>query len=180
MKKNNKINKLRTTTALTLLTAITFFAQTHAIVATTSNNSLTPVASVAKVCTIAATAMTFTAYLELELTQTTTLTATCTNGTTGTISIADATDGPDAGSYKLIRATTNGAATENYLKITFKKTSNNDAMYSGAANGTLSHVGTGSAVTTDLGITGTIDAGQTSRTAGTFSKVVTLNITYAG
>ena len=181
MKKNNKINKLKTTTALTLLTAITFFAQTHAVDATTSNNSLTPTASVARACAITATPMTFGSYLESEITATTTVTVTCTNGTDGSIAMTDATDGPDAGSYKLIRVTApvnDGSLPENYLKITFKKTSNSDAMYSGT--GTISVTGTGSAVTTGLGLTGTISAGQTSRTAGTFSKLITLTVTYTG
>ena len=83
-------------------------------------------------------------------------------------------DGVTASTYKLIRATTDGSASANYIEASFTKSAGS-TMTAGAA--TITGTGTGSAATAGT-ITGSIAASQTGKTAGTFSKTMTLNIVY--
>jgi spore coat protein U-like protein len=119
--------------------------------------------------------MQFSAYTETLITATTDVTANCTFGTTGTITLTTLADGT-SNSYKLVRTGGSASTANDVLEVSFKKTSDSTALYSGS--GSFSVTGTGSAVTSSALITGTIAASQTAKTAGTFSKSLTLTVTY--
>jgi spore coat protein U-like protein len=96
----------------------------------------------------------------------------CTNNTTYSISFTNSDH--TTGMYKLTRDSTDGVATTNYLNIWFKN----------AAAATMSNIGatiigTGSGISATAGtVTGVIPASQLGRFAGTFAKVMTMQITY--
>jgi spore coat protein U-like protein len=115
--------------------------------------------------------MAFGAYDGTLATATSVVTANCTNGTTYNISFNDTPDATPA--YYLVR--TGGASTTlaDRLNVTF--TNGVSTMTNAAA--TISGSGTGSSATAGT-ITGTLAASQTGKTAGTFSKTMTLNIIY--
>jgi spore coat protein U-like protein len=174
--KKSKMSLAKSTTALTCLVGVLIVTSEPglAVVSTTSTGSLAVSTSVDSTCTVSAASMTFAAYTGSLITATSVITANCTNGTAYTISFNDAADGVTASTYKLIRATTDGSASANYLEVSFTKSAGS-TMTAGAA--TITGTGTGSAATAGT-ITGSIAASQTGRTAGTFSKTMTLNIVY--
>jgi spore coat protein U-like protein len=133
-------------------------------------------ATISSTCTISASTMTFATYSTSEITATSDLTVNCTSGATFTTYITDSPDGGDSLSYKLVKYGTDGSSTANYLLMRLKKNnSSGAAMTSGTA--TFTGTGTGSGVSVGA-IYGIITASQTGRSAGTFSKVYTLNIDY--
>ena len=170
--KNSKMSLAKSTTALTCLVGSLII--TSELAAATATGSLVVGTSVATVCTVSAATMDFAAYTGSPITATSVVTANCTNGTPFTISFNDASDGVTASTYKLIRATTDGSASANYIEASFTKSAGS-TMTAGAA--TITGTGTGSAATAGT-ITGSIAASQTGKTAGTFSKTMTLNIVY--
>ena len=175
--KNKKIKAFSTSALTTLLGALLVVTNISSSSATTSSDSTFDAsASVASSCIISATAMTFSAYTETLITATTDVTANCTFGTTGTITLTTVADATTANYYKLVRAGGSASTANDVLEVSFKKTSDSTALYSGS--GSFSVTGTGSAVTSSALITGTIAASQTAKTAGTFSKSLTLTVTY--
>jgi spore coat protein U-like protein len=174
--KNKKIKAFSTSALTTLLGALLVVTNISSSSATTSSDStFAASASVASSCIISATPMTFSAYTETLITATTDVTANCTFGTTGTITLTTVADGT-SNSYKLVRTGGSASTANDVLEVSFKKTSDSTALYSGS--GSFSVTGTGSAVTSSALITGTIAASQTAKTAGTFSKSLTLTVTY--
>jgi len=175
--KNKKIKAFSTSALTTLLGTLLVVTNISSSSATTSTNTFTADATVGSSCTISASNMTFAAYTETLITATTDVTVNCTFGTAGIFGLTTVADGT-SNAYKLIRS--GGDATGNtasdVLQVSFKKTSDSTALYSGT--GTFSVTGTGSAVTNAGLITGTIAASQTGKTAGTFSKSLTLTVTY--
>jgi len=170
--KNSKMSLAKSTTALTCLVGSLII--TSELAAATATGSLVVGTSVATVCTVSAASMDFAAYTGSLITATSEVTANCTNGTPFTISFAAATDGITANTYKLIRGTTDGSQTADYIEVSFTKSIGN-TMTAGAASITGS--GTGSAAAAGT-ITGSIAQSQTGRTAGSFAKTMTLNIVY--
>jgi hypothetical protein len=174
--KNNKKIKSRSTSALTsLLSAIAIVANITSAYAVTSDSTFTATASVAASCSVSAADMGFSSYTGSSITADSIVSANCSNPTSATISIATGADGETLNSYKLIRQSGSGAVTADVIEVSFAKTSDSTALYSGS--GSFTTTGTGSTVSVGT-IRGTIAAGQTGKTAGTFEKVITLNIVY--
>lgn len=171
--KKSKMSLAKSTTALTCLVGVLIVTSEPGLAVTTTGTMYVST-SVASTCTVNATSMSFAAYTGLLITATSEITANCTNGTAYTISFNDAADGVTASTYKLIRATTDGSASANYIEASFTKSAGS-TMTAGAA--TITGTGTGSNATAGT-ITGSIAASQTGKTAGTFSKTMTLNIVY--
>jgi spore coat protein U-like protein len=115
--------------------------------------------------------MTFGAYSATLITANSVVTASCTNGTTYTISFNETPDATPA--YYLYRGGTVSATASDQLLVTF---TNGAATMTNAA-ATISGTGTGSPATAGT-ITGSIAQSQTGKTAGTFSRTMTLNIVY--
>jgi spore coat protein U-like protein len=172
MKQNKKFITAQTTTALTSLIALLIVSNNASAATTSSTFTAQTVAENA--CTLAATTMTFgSAYNLTQLTQSSDIVVNCTANATFSIYFTDAADGVGSGQYKLIRTTTDGTASANFLNIAFNNGTNTMTLNGATITGT----GTGSSATAGT-ITGIIAAGQASRTAGTFTKTMTLNVAY--
>jgi spore coat protein U-like protein len=116
--------------------------------------------------------MAFAAYTSSDtITQTSVVTVNCSTGANYTISFNDTANG--SGEYILQNTTTNTNATGHQLLATFSNGA--AAMTSGAA--TITGTGTGASSTAGT-ITGSIASGQTGKSAGTYSKTMTLNLVY--
>ena len=116
--------------------------------------------------------MAFAAYEASEITATSVITTNCTNGTTYAISFNDS---PDVSSkYYLVRSGGSSSTASDRLEVSFKNAAG-ATMTNGAA--TITGTGTGSSATAGT-ITGTMAASQTGKTAGSYSKTMTLNIVY--
>ena len=173
--KNNNYSlfslSLNSSTALTCLTSLVII-NTQPANAATTNATFNAEAVIASSCLLSAGAMNFSGYTGAEITGTTPVLVNCTNASPFTLSFSD-TD-HTSGLYKLVRDATDGVATTNYLNIWFKN----------AAAATMSNIGatiigTGSGISATAGtVTGVIPASQLGRFAGTFAKVMTMQITY--
>jgi len=169
--KKSKMSLAKSTTALTCLVGALIISSDLGA-QTTTTGSMIASGSVASTCTVSGATMAFAAYTGTEITATSIITANCTNGTTYNISFNDT---PNTGSsYYLVRTGGDVANASDYLAVTFKNTGG-VAMTNAAA--TISGTGTGSAATAGT-ITGTMAASQTGKTAGSYSKTMTLNIVY--
>jgi spore coat protein U-like protein len=170
--KKSKISLARSTTALTCLLGALIVSTNNSTALSTTTGSMLASTSVASTCTVSAATMSFAAYDGTAITANSVITANCTNGTTYNISFNDT---PDVSpKYYLVRSGGVSTTAADRLEATF---TNGAAatMTNGAA--TISGTGTGSSATAGT-ITGTIAASQTGKTAGTFSKTMTLNIIY--
>jgi len=116
--------------------------------------------------------MTFAAYTGAAITATSAVTANCTNATTFTISFNDTPDSSPA--YYLVREGGSSSTASDRINVTFTNTAG-ATMTNAAA--TITGTGTGSTATVGT-ITGSIAASQTGKTAGTYSKTMTLNLVY--
>jgi len=169
--KKSKMSLAKSTTALTCLVGLLIVASDPAAAASTSGQ-FSASTSVASVCTISAPSMAFAAYTSSDtITQTTVVTVDCSTGANYTISFADTADGN--GKYILQNTTTNINSTGHQLLASFSN--GGAAMTSGAATITGTGTGASSAAGT---ITGSIASGQTGKSAGTYSKTMTLNLVY--
>jgi spore coat protein U-like protein len=122
-------------------------------------------------CSVSASNMTFAVYTGSSITATSAVSVNCTNNTSYSISFNDT---PEANpSYYLVLSGGSSANLVQRLNVTFLNGS--ETMTNGGA--TIIGTGIGSSVTAGT-ITGTIDAGQTGKTAGSYSKIMTLNIVY--
>jgi spore coat protein U-like protein len=170
--KKNKISLAKTTTALTCLIGLVMFSGDSGKAQTTTTGSMVVSTSVSASCTIAADTMTFAAYAQSEITATSVITANCTNGTAYTISFNNS---PNSGSaYYLLRSGQDGSNAADRIEVIFTKSAG-QTMTNAAA--TITGTGTGSSAAAGT-ITGTIAASQTGKTAGSYSKTMTLNIVY--
>jgi len=163
------LKKAKTITALTCLIGTMMLTQNPAW-APTATGTMAVSSSVAASCTVNAASMTFAAYAGTAITADSIITANCTNATTYTITIGSAFD---AGSvYYLVRTGGASGTASDRLEVTFAKVG-------GAAMPTDTITGTGNGSDQNAGtIRGTIAANQTGKTAGTFSKDITINIAY--
>jgi len=168
--KKSKMSLAKTTTALTCLIGSLIISSSSAT--TTTTGSMAVSSSISSTCTISAASMTFAAYTGSQISANSEITVNCTNSTPYTISFNDAPESTPA--YYLYRSGTTSANAADQLQVTFTKSAGS-TMTSGAA--TITGTGTGSNATAGT-ITGTIAASQTGKTAGTFSKTMTLNIVY--
>jgi spore coat protein U-like protein len=176
MNKKNKIFFAKSTTALTSLFTVLININNVASALETTN-TFTPSVAVGSSCTISTPAMGFAAWTDAAartdgLEATIGVLVNCTNNTPYSISFTNSDH--TTGMYKLTRDSTDGVATTNYLNIWFKN----------AAAATMSNIGatiigTGSGISATAGtVTGVIPASQLGRFAGTFAKVMTMQITY--
>jgi spore coat protein U-like protein len=115
--------------------------------------------------------MAFAPYNGSQITATSALSVDCTSGTEYTVSFNDA---PNSGSvYYLIKTGGNAAIDSNRLEVTFTNGSSiltqGTAAFRGTGIGSRAVAGT---------ITGTMAALQTGKLAGTYVKIMTLNIVY--
>jgi spore coat protein U-like protein len=169
--KKSKISLARSTTALTCLLGALIVSTNNSTALSTTTGSMLASTSVASTCTVSAATMSFAAYDGTAITANSVITANCTNGTTYNISFNDT---PDVSpKYYLVRSGGVSTTAADRLEATF---TNGAATMTNAA-ATISGTGTGSSATAGT-ITGSIAAGQTGKTAGTFSKTMTLNIIY--
>ena len=169
--KKSKMSLAKSTTALTCLVGLFIVASDPAAAATTTGTFLAST-SVSSACTISAGAMAFSAYTgSATITQTSAVTVNCSTGSNYTISFNDTANG--SGEYILQNTTTNTIATGHQLLATFSN--GGISMTSGAA--TITGTGTGASSTAGT-ITGSIASGQTGKSAGTYSKTMTLNLVY--
>ena len=169
--KNSKMSLAKSTTALTCLIGSLIISSEYGMAVTTTTGSMIARGSVASTCTVSGATMSFAAYTGSQITASSVITANCTNGTTYTISFNDTPDSTPA--YYLVRSTGSSANASDRLEVTF--TNGVSTMTNGAA--TITGTGTGSSAAAGT-ITGTMAASQTGKTAGSYSKTMTLNIVY--
>ena len=177
--KNKKIQAFSTTALKTLLGTLLVVTNISTSSATTSTSTFNATSSVTAVCTITASPMGFANYTGSLITATTDVTQNCTYGTTGTISLTSVTNAESPNNlthYKLLRSGGDLSTPADVLEISFTKTSGGAAMNN--SSGTIALTGTGAADINSALITGTIAGSQTNKTAGTFSKSLTLTVTY--
>jgi len=178
MNKKNKIFFAKSTTALTSLFTVLININNVASAAN-ATGSFTPSVSVGSACTISTPAMNFAAWTDAAA-RTTGLTATigvlvnCTNNTPYSIAFLDSDH--TSGQYKLVRSgnSSSGSATTDFLNILFHNAANATMTNAGATI-----IGTGTGISATAGtVTGVIASNQLGRFAGTFAKVMTMQITY--
>jgi len=170
---SNKISKVaiaKSTTALTCMLGLLITSE--ALAQTTTTGSMAVSTTVSSSCTVAAANMTFAAYTGAAITATSVITANCTNSTTFTISFNDTPDSSPA--YYLVRSGGSSSTASDRINVTFTNTAG-----ATMTNATATITGTGTGSTATVGtITGSIAASQTGKTAGTYSKTMTLNLVY--
>ena len=170
--KNSKMSLAKSTTALTCLVGVLIISSDFGLAQTTTTGSMIASGSVASTCTVSGSTMAFAAYSNTQITATSVITANCTNGTTYTISFNDTPD--SVTKYYLVRSGGSSATASDRLEVTFTNAAG-ATMTNGAA--TITGTGTGSSAAAGT-ITGTMAASQTGKTAGSYSKTMTLNIVY--
>ena len=169
--KKTKMSLAKSTTALTCLVGSLIISSDSGLAVTTTGSMIAS-GSVASTCTVSAATLSFAAYTNSLITATSLVSANCTNGTTYNISFNDT---PDVTStYYLVRTGGSSANAADRLNVIFTNTAG-ATMTNGAA--TISGTGTGSSATAGT-ITGSMAASQTGKTAGDFTKTMTLNIVY--
>ena len=170
--KKSKMSLAKSTTALTCLIGSLIISSDLGLAQTTTTGSMIASGSVASVCTVSAATLSFAAYTGSLITATSIVSANCTNGTTYNISFNDTPDSTPA--YYLVRTGGLSSNAADRLNVIFTNTAG-ATMTNGAA--TISGTGTGSSATAGT-ITGSMAATQTGKTAGDFTKTMTLNIVY--
>ena len=171
--KKSKMSLAKSTTALTCLVGLFIVSSDPATSATTSGTFIAS-ASVASSCTFSAGAMGFGTYNSASnSTATSVLTVNCSTGQAYTISLNDTDNG--SAEYILQNTTTGTSSAGHQLLVSFAK-STGGAMTSGAA--TITGTGIGAADTLSTSIVGTIASGQSGKSAGSYSKTMTLNLVY--
>ena len=171
---NNKKTKIvlaKSTTALTCLFGLWIVSNIPAQASTTTTGTMAVSTTVSATCTVSAGNMTFAAYTGSLITATSAISVNCTNGTTYTVSFNDTPDSTPA--YYLVRSGGSSATASDRIEVTF--TNGSSTMTSAAA--TITGTGTGSSAAAGT-ITGTLAGSQTGKTAGSFSKTMTLNLAY--
>jgi spore coat protein U-like protein len=178
--KNSKKVLAKSTTALTcMLSAAIIYASLETANATTTTGTFTVSTNVGSTCTFSVSgAMSFGAYVPSANSRATVdVMQNCTVGTTGVVSfLTDYDAGGAIGDFKLYRGGSVSADTSNYLTATFGKTNYatallylNSNFYSAAGTGSEASIGT---------IYGEVASGQFSRSVGTFTRAITLVVTY--
>ena len=172
VKKKSKISLMKTTTKLTCLVGILIFCKSDFVEAqTTTSGTFLVSFGISDSCSISIDTMAFAPYTGSEITATSAVRVDCTSGTDYTISLNDV---PNSGSaYYLVKTSGNAAIPSNRLEATFTNGSSiltqGNAAFTGTGIGSSAVAGT---------ITGTIAALQTGKLAGTYVKIMTLNVVY--
>ena len=182
--KDNSSKKIiaKSTTALTcLLSAAVIYAGLNDANATTTSGSFTINTDVGNSCALSLSGnISFGAYVPATASRaTTTLYANCTTGTTGTITITNALDSA-YDEFKLVRSGGNATVAADYIWSTFSKTNYAVGQLGtggSGANNSIIHNGTGANVSVAT-IYAEIEAGQSAKAVGTFSKTLTIQVQY--
>jgi spore coat protein U-like protein len=123
-------------------------------------------------CSVSAGDLNFAAYTGSLITATSTVSINCSNNTNYSISFNDTPEATPA--YYLVRVGGTSATASDRLNVIFTNTEG-ATMTKGAA--TISGIGIGSSAVAGT-ITGTLAKDQTGKTAGSYSKIMTLNVVY--
>ena len=172
VKKKSKILLIKSTTKLTCLAGMLIFCKSDFVGAqTTTSGTFLVSFGVSDSCSISADTMAFAPYTGSQITATSAVSVDCTSGTDYTISLNDT---PNSGSvYYLVHTEGNPSVVSNRLEMTFTNGSSiltqGNVAFRGKGIGSRSVAGT---------ITGTIAGLQTGKVAGSYIKVMTLNVVY--
>ena len=172
LKKKSKILLMKATTKLTCLIGLLIICKSDFVQAqTTTSGTFLVSFGVSDSCSISADTMTFATYSGSQITATSAISVDCTSETDYTVSFNDA---PNSGSvYYLVKTGGNASSESNRLEMTFTNGSSiltqGNAAFRGTGIGSRAVAGT---------ITGTIAGLQTGKVAGTYVKVMTLNVVY--
>jgi spore coat protein U-like protein len=171
-KKKSKILLIKPTTSFTCLVGALMFCKSTLVDAqTTTSGTFLVSFSVAASCSLSAATMTFAPYAGSQLTATSVVNANCTSETPYTISINDS---PNSGSaYYLVKTGGSSSVESNRIEATF--TNGSSVLTQGVV--AFSGTGTGSDAVAGT-ITGTLAAFQTGKLAGSYTKIMTLNVVY--
>ena len=171
-KKKSKILLMKATTRLTCLVGLLIFCKSDFVEAqTTTSGTFLVSFGVSDSCSISADTMAFAPYSGSQITATSAVSVDCTSGTDYAVSFNDA---PNSGSiYYLVKTSGNAAIDSNRLEVTFTNGSSTLTQGVAAFRGT----GIGSRAVAGT-ITGTMAALQTGKLAGTYIKIMTLNVVY--
>jgi len=145
--------------------------------AVTSTANLSVSTSITGSCVASATPMSFGTYnSSAESVATSTLYINLTSGSTFRVTMADDVISPDtAGNYRLWL---DGDSNSEYLRVSLYNPAGNKLYYSGLVDANnIVGTGTGSNVAVAT-ITGRIPSGQTGKSAGSYSRTISLNIAY--
>lgn len=171
-KKKSLTLLVKSTTRLTCLATVLIFCKSDFVGAqTTTTGTFLVSFSVAASCSISADTMAFAPYSGSQITATSAISVDCTSGTDYTVSFNDAANSGSI--YYLVKTGGNEAVDSNRLEVTFTNGSSTLTQGIAAFRGT----GIGSRAVAGT-ITGTIAALQTGKLAGSYLKVMTLNVVY--
>ena len=171
-KKKSLTLLVKSTTRLTCLATVLIFCKSDFVGAqTTTTGTFLVSFSVAASCSISADTMAFAPYSGSQITATSAISVDCTSGTDYTVSFNDAANSGSI--YYLVKTGGNQAVDSNRLEVTFTNGSSTLTQGIAAFRGT----GIGSRAVAGT-ITGTIAALQTGKLAGSYLKVMTLNVVY--
>ena len=171
-KKKSKILLMKATTRLTCLVGLLIFCKSDFVRSqTTTSGTFLVSFGVSDSCSISADTMAFAPYSGSQITATSAVSVDCTSGTDYAVSFNDA---PNSGStYYLVKTGGSAAIDSNRLEVTFTNGSSiltqGTAAFRGTGIGSRAVAGT---------ITGTMAALQTGKLAGTYIKIMTLNVVY--
>jgi spore coat protein U-like protein len=171
-KKKSKVSLMKSTTKLTCLASMLIFCKSDFVVAqTTTSGTFLVSFGVSASCSISADTMAFASYSGSQITATSAVSVDCTSGTDYAVSFNDA---PNSGSaYYLVKTGGNASIDSNRLEVTFTNGS------SVLTQGFVAFRGTGIGSSALAGtITGTMAALQTGKLAGSYIKIMTLNVVY--
>ena len=161
--------------ALTSLLTFFFLYNQNVIAQTTASGNLDVNANISSSCSIfSAGTMNFGSYTGSELTAESPITIDCSNSTVYTITLTDSHQSSSP-YYKLVRAGGSESTLSDYLQVAFRIYGSNTFLQQtvstivGTASGNESVAHT---------LQGVLTTGQTGKTAGSYSKVVSLNLSY--
>jgi spore coat protein U-like protein len=171
-KKKSKILLMKSTTKLTCLVGMLIFCKSAFVGAqTTTSGTFLVSFGISDSCSISADTMAFAPYSGSQITATSAISVDCTSGTDYTVSFNDAANSGSI--YYLVKTSGNAAIDSNRLEVTFTNGSSTLTQGVAAFRGT----GIGSRAVAGT-ITGTMAALQTGKLAGTYIKIMTLNVVY--
>jgi len=161
--------------ALTSLLTVFFLYNQNATAQTTTSGNLDVSANIVGSCSIfSAGAMNFGSYTGSELTAESPITIDCSSTTVYTITLTDSHQGSSP-YYKLVRTGGSESTLSDYLQVAFRVYGSNTFLQQtvstivGTASGNESVAHT---------LQGVLTASQTGKTAGSYRKLVSLNLSY--
>lgn len=171
-KKKSKILLMKSTTKLTCLVGLLIFCKSDFVRAqTTTSGTFLVSFGVSHSCSISADTMAFTPYSGSQITATSAISVDCTSGTDYTVSFNDAANSGSV--YYLVKTGGSAAIDSNRLEVTF--TNGSSVLTQGVAAFRGTGIGSRAVAGT---ITGTMAALQTGKLAGSYIKIMTLNVVY--